>query len=138
MLDFEAGPRCHERDRHSRTAPPTGPERIEALIILAEQYLAIDNDQRPAWEQLTGTVRDCVEAMQIAWIELDRADDRTIARFDRLADFADVVSAAVRRLRPALEALTRTLDTGQRAALDGLIDEAIGRTQTTAAARAWQ
>jgi hypothetical protein len=73
--------------------------------------------------------------MQIAWVELDRSDDGTIARFDRLADVADVVSAAVRRLRPALEALYRTLDAAQRKALDGVIDELIGRST---AARAWQ
>ena len=133
--DRQTEPNCGAHDRRSRAAPPVGPERIDALIALAEQYLAIDNDQRAAWQQLTGTVRDCVEAMQIAWVELDRADDPAIARFDRLADVADVVSAAVRRLRPALQALYRTLDTGQRAALDGLIVEVIGRST---AARAWQ
>jgi hypothetical protein len=135
MLDFETGAGCHGHDRRSRAVPPTGPERIEALITLAEQYLAIDGDQREPWEQLTGTVRDCLEAMQIVWVELDRSDDGTIGRFDRLADVADVVSAAVRRLRPALEALYLTLDAAQREALDGVIDELIGRST---AARAWQ
>jgi hypothetical protein len=135
MLDLEPGFGCHGHDRRSRATPPTGPERIEALIALAERYLAIDGDQHEPWEYLTGTVHDCVEAMQIAWVELDRSDDGTIARFDRLADVADVVSAAVRRLRPALEALYRTLDAAQREALDGLIEEVIGRSP---AARAWQ
>jgi hypothetical protein len=139
MLDFETGPVCHGPNRAGHTGPATGPERMEALITLAEQYLAIDNDQRETWQRLTTTVRDCVEAMQIAWVELDstesRAEDRTIARFDRLADVADVVSAAVRRLRPALEALYATLDAAQREALDSLIDEVIGRSSV---ARAWQ
>lgn len=135
MLDLESHLGCRGSSRRDRAAPPTGPERMEALIALAEQYLAIDNDQRQVWERLTTTVRDCVEALQIAWVELDRADDRTIARFDRLADVADVFSAAARRLRPALEALYGTLDAAQREALDGLIDEVIGRSS---AARAWQ
>ena len=135
MLDLETHLGCRGSSRRDRAAPPTGPERMEALIAFAEQYLAIDNDQRQVWERLTTTVRDCVEALQIAWVELDRADDRTIARFDRLADVADVFSAAARRLRPALEALYGTLDAAQREALDGLIDEVIGRSS---AARAWQ
>ena len=135
MLDLESHLGCRGSSRRDRAAPPTGPERMEALIALAEQYLAIDNDQRNVWERLTTTVRDCVEALQIAWVELDRADDRTIARFDRLADVADVFSAAARRLRPALEALYGTLDAAQREAFDGLIDEVIGRSS---AARAWQ
>jgi len=135
MLDLESHLGCRGSSRRDRAAPPTGPERMEALIALAEQYLAIDNDQRNVWERLTTTVRDCVEALQIAWVELDRADDRTIARFDRLADVADVFSAAARRLRPALEAFYGTLDAAQREAFDGLIDEVIGRSS---AARAWQ
>jgi ABC-type transporter Mla subunit MlaD len=134
-LDHQTGPGCGGHDRRSRAVPPVGPERIEAMIALAEQYLAIDNDQRQPWEQLTGTLHDCVEAMQIAWAGLERSDDRAFARFDRLGDVADVVSAAVRRLRPDLEALYGTLDAGQRTALDRLIDKAIGAGPV---ARAWQ
>jgi hypothetical protein len=134
-LEQQTGPGCSGQNRRSRAVPPVGPERTEALIALVEQYLAIDNDQREAWERVTETVRDSVEAMQIAWAELERCDDRAVIRFDRLADVADVVSAAVRRLRPSLEALNRTLDAGQRAALDGLIDKLIGDSPV---ARAWQ
>jgi len=137
MLDYEAGPGSDGHDRRGGAASPAGPGRTEALIALVERHLAIDGGQREAWAELAGTMRDCVEAMRIAWAGLERSDGRGIARFDRLADVADVVSAAARRLRPALEALYPTLDAAQRQALDRLIDELIGRGPP-AAARAWQ
>jgi hypothetical protein len=121
MLDFETEPRCGWRDRGSHGAPPPGPERIEDLIARVERHLRIGTQQSAAWERLTETIRDSAEAMRIARAAVERTEDPALARFDRLADVADVISATVRRVRPALEGLYRTLEPSQRKALDELI-----------------
>ncbi|MDH3233683.1 MAG: Spy/CpxP family protein refolding chaperone [Alphaproteobacteria bacterium] len=121
MLGFETEPRCGRRSRGTRGAPPPGPKRIEHLIARVERHLHIGTEQRDAWERLTETIRDSAEAMRIACAAVERTEDRAFARYDRLADLADVVSATARRVRPALEGLYRTLDTTQRKALDELI-----------------
>lgn len=121
MLGFETEPRRGWRSRGTRGAPPPGPQRIEDLIARVERHLHIRTEQSDAWEQLTETIRDSAEAMRIACASVERTEDHALSRYDRLADVADVVSATVRRVRPALESLYRTLDTTQRKALDELI-----------------
>ncbi|MGI9386511.1 MAG: Spy/CpxP family protein refolding chaperone [Methyloligellaceae bacterium] len=133
MLSFETEPRNGRRDRGTRGAPPPGLDRMEDLITRVERHLGITAEQRQPWELLTEAIRDSVEAMRIACAAVDCSEDHAIARFDRLADLADVVSAAVRRMRPALEGLYGTLDAAQCKALDELI---AGRSPRSA--RAWQ
>lgn len=129
MLAFETEPRCGWRSRGTRGAPPPGPKWIEDLIARVERYLHISTEQTDAWERLTETIRDSAEAMRIARAAVEGTEDRALARYDRLADVADVVSATVRRMRPAVEGLYRTLDTTQRKALDELI---AGRSPSSA------
>ena len=133
MLGFETEPRCGWRDRGYRGAPPPAPDHIELLVARVERHLGISAAQREAWERLTETVRDSVEALEIARAGLDCSEENALTRFDRLGDIACVVSAAVRRVRPALEDLYRTLDARQRKALDELIAGA----RTRAAQQPW-
>jgi len=133
MLGFETASRCEWASRETGGAPPPSTERIEDLIARVERHLRIGTEQSAAWEGLTETIRDSAEAMRIARAAVERSEDHALARFDRLADVADVVSAMVRRVRPALEGLYRTLEPSQRMALDELI---AGRAPRSA--RTWQ
>jgi len=121
MLGFETEPRCGRRGGGTGAAPPPAPDHIERLVARVDRHLGITGAQREVWERLTEAVRDSVEALQLARAGLDGSQENALTRFDHLGDIACVVSAAVRRIRPALEDLYRTLDARQRKALDELI-----------------
>ena len=111
---------CRRKNRGRREeSTSTDPRRTEDMIAFVEQHLGITTAQREAWEQFTETVRDSADAMQIARGAVDGAPG-ALQRFARFEVVADAASAALRRIRPALEGLYRTLDEAQRRAFDEL------------------
>ena len=97
------------------------PQRTEDMIAFVEQQLGITAAQREAWDRFTETVRDSADAMQIARGAVDDGEPGALQRFARFEVVADAASAALRRIRPALESLYRTLDEAQRKAFDELL-----------------
>ncbi len=97
------------------------PRRTEDMIAFVEQHLGITAEQREVWERLTETVRDSAEAMQIARGVVDKEAPGALQRFDGFEAAAEVASAALRRIRPALQSFHETLDAGQRKTLDDLM-----------------
>jgi hypothetical protein len=91
------------------------------MIAFVEAHLGITAGQREAWERLAEAMRDSADAMQTARAAVDEAEDRALARFARYEVVAEAASAALRRIRPTLESLYRTLDDAQRRTLDELI-----------------
>jgi hypothetical protein len=108
-----------DRRRRGDTSAPD-PQQTEDMIAFVEQHLGITATQREAWEQFTETVRDSADAMQIARGAVDDGAPGALQRFARFEVVADAASAALRRIRPALEGLYRTLDKAQRNAFDDL------------------
>ncbi len=113
------GPR-RGRFRRDETSRPD-PRRTEDMIAFVERHLGITAEQREAWEKLTETVRDSTDAMQTARGVVDDGEPGLLQRFAGFEVVAETASAALRRIRPALEGLYRTLDTAQRQALDELV-----------------
>ena len=97
------------------------PRRTEDMIALVEQQLGITAEQREAWERLTETVRDSAEAMQTVRGVVDEGAPGALQRFAGFEAAAEIASAALRRIRPALQGLYETLDAGQRTTLDDLM-----------------
>ncbi len=100
----------------------------EDMITFVEQQLGITAAQREAWERFTETVRDSADAMRIARGAVDDGGPGALQRFARFEVVADAASAALRRIRPALEGLYRTLDEAQRKAFDELISHGTPHT----------
>ncbi len=113
------GPRRNRR-RRDETASPD-PRQTEDMIAFVEQHLGITAAQREAWEVFTETVRDSADALRIARGAVDDGEPGALQRFARFEVVADAASAALRRIRPALEGLYRTLDEAQRRVFDELI-----------------
>ncbi len=113
------GSRRGRRQRDDAASPD--PQRTEDMIVFVEQHLGITAAQREAWERFTETVRDSADAMQIARGAVDDGEPGALQRFARFEVVADAASAALRRIRPALEGLYRTLDEAQRMAFDELL-----------------
>ncbi len=115
----------HHGSRRGRRRPDDAespdPQRTEDMIAFVEQQLGITAAQREAWERFTETVRDSADAMQIARGAVDDGEPGALQRFTRFEVVADAASAALRRIRPALESLYRTLDEAQRKAFDELL-----------------
>ena len=112
---------CRRKNRGRREeSTSTDPRRTEDMIAFVEQHLGITAAQREAWEQFTETVRDSADAMQIARGAVDVGAPGALQRFARFEVVADAASAALRRIRPALESLYQTLDEAQRNAFDDL------------------
>ncbi len=107
--------------RQGDDAASPDPRRTEDMIAYVEQQLGITAAQREAWERFTETVRDSADAMQIARGAVDDGKPGALQRFARFEVVADAASAALRRIRPALESLYRTLDEAQRTAFDELL-----------------
>jgi len=91
------------------------------MIAFVEQHLGITAAQREAWERFTETVRDSADALQIARGAVDEGEAGALQRFARFEVVADAASAALRRIRPTLEGLYRTLNETQRKTFDDLI-----------------
>ena len=91
------------------------------MIAFVEHQLGITAEQREAWERFTETVRDSADVMQTARNAVHEGEPGALQRFARFEVVADAASAALRRIRPALDGLYRTLDDVQRKALDELI-----------------
>ena len=113
------GSRRGRRGRDQAASPD--PQRTEDMIAFVEQQLGITAAQREAWDRFTETVRDSADAMQIARGAVDDGEPGALQRFARFEVVADAASAALRRIRPALESLYRTLDEAQRKAFDELL-----------------
>ena len=110
----------HNGSRRGETTRPD-PQRTEDMIAFVEQHLGITAEQREAWERFTETVRDSADVMQTARNAVHEGKPGALQRFARFEAVADAASAALRRIRPALDGLHRTLDDVQRKALDELI-----------------
>lgn len=122
MFGCQRKHRGWRRDRRGRgDAAPPDPQRTEDMIAFVEQHLGITAEQREAWERLTEAVRDSAEVIQTARAAIHEAEEPALARLARFEVIADVASAALRRIRPALEVLYRTLDEAQRQAFDELM-----------------
>ncbi len=117
--------RKHRDWRHggrggSREAPPDA-QRTEDTIALVERALGITAEQRAEWDRLTEAVRDSADALHTARRVANEAAPGALQRFAGFETVADTASAAVRRIRPALEGLYGALDDAQRKALDEMI-----------------
>lgn len=113
------GARRGRRGRDDAAQPD--PRRTEDMIAFVEHQLGITAEQREAWERFTETVRDSADVMQTARTAVHEGEPGALQRFARFEVVADAASAALRRIRPALDGLYRTLDDVQRKALDELI-----------------
>ena len=112
----------NRRGRRGRGgAESLDPQRTEDMIAFVEQHRGITAAQREAWERFTETVRDSADALRIARGAVDDGEPGELQRFARFEVVADAASAALWRIRPALESLYRTLDETQRKASDELI-----------------
>lgn len=121
MFGFRKRHHGSKRGRHERDDPASlDPRRAEEMIAYVERHLGITAAQREAWERFTETVRDSADAMRIARGAVDDGTPGALQRFTRFEVVADAASAALRRIRPALENLYRTLDEAQRRAFDEL------------------
>jgi len=121
MFGYQKRHHGAERGRHRRDHPASlDPQRAEEMIAFVEQHLGITAAQREAWERFSETVRDSADAMRIARGAVDDGAPGALQRFTRFEVVADAASAALRRIRPALESLYRTLDEAQRRAFDEL------------------
>ncbi len=109
------------RGRGRDDASQSDPRRTEDMIAFVEQHLGITAEQREAWERFTETVRDSADVMQTARGAVHEGEPGALQRFARFEVVADAASAALRRIRPALDGLYRTHDDVQRTALDELI-----------------
>jgi hypothetical protein len=117
--------RQRERKRHGRSrrddAGATDPQRTEDIIAYVESHLGITDAQRQAWNDLADAVRDSSDALKTARGAVDDGSRGALQRFAGFETLTETASAAVRRLRPPLEALYRVLDEGQRRLLDDLV-----------------
>ncbi len=109
------------RGRGRDDASQPDPRRTEDMIAFVEQHLGITAEQREAWERFTETVRDSADVMQTARSAVHEGEPGALQRFARFEVVADAASAALRRIRPALDGLYRALDDAQRKALDEVI-----------------
>ncbi len=99
----------------------SSPQRTEDTIAFVERTLGITAEQRAEWDRLIEAVRDSADAMHIARRAVDEAAPGALRRFAGFETVTDTASAALRRIRPALEGLYGALDDAQRKALDEMI-----------------
>jgi hypothetical protein len=107
--------------RGRRETIPPYPQRTDDAIAFAEHTLGITAGQRAEWDRLIEAVRDSADAMHTARRAVDEAAPGALQRFAGFETVADTASAALRRIRPALEGLYEALDDAQRKALDEII-----------------
>ena len=98
-------------------------DHIEAAITFAETFMAFTEEQRAAWDRLTGAVRAGGEKVAEACAETEALrKEKTLPAKLALAETAATTAAAVLAdVRPAFDAWYATLSDEQRQALDGLM-----------------
>jgi hypothetical protein len=113
MFDYHRNDFGEHADRRPPRSWPDL-QRTEEVIAAVERRLGITAFQRDAWEALAETARDCAEAAQTARAMMRESPAEALTRFDGAELMVQVMSAALRRLRPKFEALYETLDGAQR------------------------
>ena len=122
MFDCRRKHEARERHRRTRTRPTSGDAaRTEEAMAYLEGRLGLTAEQRRAWRELAEAIRDSADAMQTAHDAIDDVEGSALARITNFEVVAEVTTAALRRIRPALERLYVSLDETQRRTLDGWI-----------------
>jgi hypothetical protein len=119
------------RDRRHTAADALDPWRAEEMIAFVEGHLGITAAQRQAWERFAETLRDSVDAMRTARSVARNAEPGALARFSGFETITETASAALRRIRPALESLYDALDGAQRRSFDDLFSHGVPEAYRT-------
>jgi len=98
-------------------------ERVENMIAFVENFMAFTPEQRTAWDELAGAVRDgntefdqaCDEAREL------REEDNAPARLALVETFMSTGLTVMQKVRPAFDRFYATLNETQQKALDDLM-----------------
>jgi|GEM_PF-1030191 len=98
-------------------------ERVEEMIAFVENFMAFTPEQRTAWDELAGAVRDGNTEFDQACDQVKdlRDEEAAPARLELVEAFMSTGLDVMRRVRPAFDRFYGTLNETQQKALDDLM-----------------
>lgn len=113
----------HPAHREPPFCRPGFVAEIDQGVALARAFLALDDDQRSAFDTLASATHESAVKARTACETVRNADlPRTVPEATaRLADLVETVDEIVATMRPAIDGFYATLNEEQKAALDTIV-----------------